>query len=118
MGSRVEGDAVGCTTRGSVGRPRVHGRRVRRGRGGGEEGGEESGEGEALSCWSPAFRHLAHHFRSALHLFPPCRWPWWIVMSRWWRSSSGIAQCVVAAAKSARRRIFDFGACKLPVNYS
>jgi hypothetical protein len=37
------------TTRGSVGRPRVYGRRVRRRRGGGEEGGEESGEGEALT---------------------------------------------------------------------
>ena len=47
MGSRVEGDVVGCTTRGSVGRPRVHGRRLRRRRGGGEEGGEESSEGEA-----------------------------------------------------------------------
>ena len=35
------------TTRGSVGRPRVYGRRVRRRRGGGEEGGKESGEGEA-----------------------------------------------------------------------
>ena len=53
MGSRVEGDEVGCTTRGEASgddlkRPRVHGQ-VRRRRGGGEEGGEESGEGEMLT---------------------------------------------------------------------
>ena len=41
------------TTRGSVGRPQVYWRRVRRRRGGGEEGGEESGEGEALTCPYP-----------------------------------------------------------------
>ena len=61
MGSRVEGDAVGCTTRVSVGRPRVHGGRVRRRRGGGgEEGGEESGEGEALTNPIPNRRFLSH----------------------------------------------------------
>ena len=67
MGARVEGDEVGCTARGSVGRRlearagsagprprvRVHGLGwcmggVRRRRGGGE-GGEESGEGETLT---------------------------------------------------------------------
>jgi len=60
VGARMEGDEVGCTTRGWEGddlkrapvapgpRPRVHGR-VRRRRGGGEEGGEESGEGETLT---------------------------------------------------------------------
>ena len=62
MGSRVEGDAVGCTARVSVGRPRVHGGRVRRRRGGGgEEGGEESGEGEALTNPIPNHgRGLSH----------------------------------------------------------
>jgi len=68
VGARVEGDEVGCTARGSVGRRlearagsagprprvRVHGSAgawagVRRRRGGGEEGGEESGEGETLT---------------------------------------------------------------------
>ena len=67
-GARVEGDEVGCTARGSVGRRlearagsagprprvRVHGSAgawagVRRRRGGDEEGGEESGEGETLT---------------------------------------------------------------------
>ena len=53
MDSRVEGDEVGCTTRGEASgddlkRPRVHGR-VRRRIG----GGEESGEGEALTQLYP-----------------------------------------------------------------
>ena len=57
MDSRVEGDEVGCTTRGEASgddlkRPRVHGR-VRRRIGGGEESGEESGEGEALTQLYP-----------------------------------------------------------------
>ena len=49
----VEGDVVGCTTRGSVGRGSAWaGAEARRGggeEGGGEEGGEESGESEALT---------------------------------------------------------------------
>ena len=71
MGARVEGDEVGCTARGSVGRRlearagsagprpqvRVHGSAAHHGRGcGGEEAAakkaaktEESGEGETLT---------------------------------------------------------------------